>query len=188
MDEEFWDPVGPACHKVRPEDDYEMCDRLLTSGMCTLVEESKLPTDSKGNILVGGLFAVHKDTDQDRLIFDRRPQNASELRLRWSTLPGGARERVCRGPRGGVPRRRAPHGARRNYKPQNPNHKTQTPNSKHQNLNTLRSPPSLRDFSPSARGPWGSHPPPAVPGVLVAGGDLMICLILPAGGGPGPGS
>ena len=49
--EEAWDPVVPACHRVSPADESGLMRRLLESGMVVLVEESKLPQDSKGSFL-----------------------------------------------------------------------------------------------------------------------------------------
>ena len=52
--------------------------RLLETKMAILVADHLIPRDSLGNALVGGLFAVPKDAERDRLIFDRRPLNATE--------------------------------------------------------------------------------------------------------------
>lgn len=88
--EEAWDPVVPACHRVSPADESGLMRRLLESGMVVLVEESKLPQDSKGSFLPGGLFCVSKNSEEDRLILDRRPQNATVDRVVWARLPSGA--------------------------------------------------------------------------------------------------
>jgi hypothetical protein len=40
--------------------------------------------------MLGVLFCVAKDADRDRLIFDRRPENATMRRLNWAKLPSGA--------------------------------------------------------------------------------------------------
>ena len=68
--EEAWDPVVPACHRVSPADESGLMRRLLESGMVVLVEESKLPQDSHGSFLPGGLFCVGKNSEEDRLILD----------------------------------------------------------------------------------------------------------------------
>ena len=51
--------------------------------MATLVEEADLPRNRAGELMTGGLFAVAKSGDQDRLIFDRRPENAAMASLDW---------------------------------------------------------------------------------------------------------
>ena len=58
--------------------------------MCVLTCEEDLPRTSSGAILSGGLFAVMKDNDTDRLIFDRRPENSTMRKLNWLELPAGA--------------------------------------------------------------------------------------------------
>ena len=63
--------------------------RLLESGMVVLVDESILPQDSNGSFLPGGLFCVGKNSEEDRLILDRRPQNATVDRVVWAGLPNG---------------------------------------------------------------------------------------------------
>ena len=40
--------------------------------------------------MLGGLFAVGKNSAEDRLIFDRRPENATMEKLHWADLPSGA--------------------------------------------------------------------------------------------------
>jgi len=75
---------------VSPAEEYGLRRLLIRSGMAVLVEESRIPRRPGGGLLLGGLFAVtHKET-RDRLIFDRRPQNAEEARLGWAALPLGA--------------------------------------------------------------------------------------------------
>ena len=41
------------------------------------------------SVVAGGWFAVGSKVDSDRLIYDRRPRNATEQRLRWADLPHG---------------------------------------------------------------------------------------------------
>ncbi len=40
--------------------------------------------------MVGCVFAVGKDADSDRVIYDRRPHSHSERRLAWLRLPSAA--------------------------------------------------------------------------------------------------
>jgi hypothetical protein len=54
--------------------------------MAVLIKETNVPTKNGRNILAG-LFCVDHKIDFDRLIFDRRPQDAGEGRLRWARLP-----------------------------------------------------------------------------------------------------
>ena len=88
-DSNYVEPPYP-CHAVKegaPELAIAML--LLRSGTATLIDEVEVPTRRNGEPLVGGLFGVpHKQ--KLRVIFDRRPQNANELRLNWLRLPGGS--------------------------------------------------------------------------------------------------
>ena len=58
--------------------------------MVSFVAEAELPRDLSGKLRLGGLFAVQKKEAEDRLIFDRRPENAAMRKLDWATLPNGA--------------------------------------------------------------------------------------------------
>ena len=58
--------------------------------MVVLLPEKDLPSDSQGNFLCGGFFCVPKNELEDRLIFDRRPENATMERVIWAELPAGA--------------------------------------------------------------------------------------------------
>ncbi len=83
-------PVGPlprACHLVDKQSEFAANERLLDSKMACLIHESNIPRDTKGNATVAGLFAVEHKVSHDRLIVDRRPQNATEKGLRWARLP-----------------------------------------------------------------------------------------------------
>ena len=90
LPEEMWDEVPRACHRVAPEEEARIAEKLLATGMATLVEEADLPRNRAGELMTGGLFAVAKSGDQDRLIFDRRPENAAMASLDWGQLPSGA--------------------------------------------------------------------------------------------------
>ena len=89
LPEELWDEIPVACHRVSPDQEKHVARRLLETGMAVPVPESELPRTSAGKLLVGGLFAVEKSAHQDRLIFDRRPENSTMRRLRWADLPSG---------------------------------------------------------------------------------------------------
>ena len=85
-----WGVLPAACHRVPEEREDALVERLLKSRMVELVPEEHLPHDKHGGLLVGGLFAVGKNESEDRLIYDRRPQNAISRRLKWAQLPAGA--------------------------------------------------------------------------------------------------
>ena len=89
LPEELWDEVPVACHRVPPDQEKHVARRLLETGMAVPIPESDLPRTNAGRLLVGGLFAVEKSDHQDRLIFDRRPENSTMRRLRWADLPSG---------------------------------------------------------------------------------------------------
>ena len=79
------------CHRVRACDEAVLQDRLLQNHMGGLLPESAVATDPDGCILSGGLFGIKKPPKnglpRQRMIFDRRRQNALEKRVRWVTLP-----------------------------------------------------------------------------------------------------
>ena len=76
-----WEEIVHAFHQVPPDEEDKVVRRLL---------ETELPQSASGRMLIGGLFAVLKNEQEDRLIFDRRPENATMHRLRWAKLPAGA--------------------------------------------------------------------------------------------------
>ena len=83
-------PLPKCCYRVAATDEVELRLKLLRSGMAGLVPESEIPLTSLGELLLGGMFGVDHKVDVDRLIYDRRPQNAQERRLGWARLPVGA--------------------------------------------------------------------------------------------------
>jgi len=85
-----WEEIPLACHKVGPQDEDEMVLRLVAHGMAVPVQEADLPHDGHGRLLSGGLFGVGKNDLEDRLIYDRRPENATMAKLAWAHLPSGA--------------------------------------------------------------------------------------------------
>ncbi len=82
-------PLPRPCHVISLEDEAALRDRLLENGMARLVDEDEIPRDSRGRKLVAGLFAVEHKVGSDRLIIDRRLQNATEGRFGWAELPHG---------------------------------------------------------------------------------------------------
>ncbi|CAE7489091.1 unnamed protein product [Symbiodinium natans] len=90
LPEELWGEKVVACHRVPLDQEEAVIRKLLETNMVTLVPEGELPRDGQGDIRVGGLFSVRKNDVEDRLIYDRRPENATMPRLRWAELPNGA--------------------------------------------------------------------------------------------------
>lgn len=88
--EALWDVVVPACHRVPPEEEAGLMRKLLKHKMVVMIPERDLPRDSLGRLLSAGLFCVPKNETEDRLILDRRPQNATMDRIHWASLPSGA--------------------------------------------------------------------------------------------------
>ena len=88
--EHQWDEVPHCCHRVPEEEEARLVRKLLKHNMVKLIPECDLPKDSFGNILLGGLFCVPKNESEDRLIFDRRAENATMHRIKWARLPAGA--------------------------------------------------------------------------------------------------
>ena len=88
--ESCWPAVLPRqCHMISEAEEAKLRLKLHLSGMAVLIAEDDVPVDSKGRKLLAGLFCVAHKLDKDRLIFDRRPQNATERRLGWCRLPHG---------------------------------------------------------------------------------------------------
>lgn len=88
--EHQWDDVPIACHRVSADDEARLVKKLVDHGMVRLLPESELPRDNQGHLLCGGFFAVPKNEVEDRLIFDRRPENSTMHRITWAKLPSGA--------------------------------------------------------------------------------------------------
>lgn len=88
--EHLWDEIPVPCHRVESSQEAGLVKKLLECNMVKLVPESELPRDQFGNFLSGGFFCVPKNEDEDRLIFDRRPENSTMDRVVWARLPSGA--------------------------------------------------------------------------------------------------
>lgn len=87
LDKGEWENIPRACHRIHYDDDVAMQDDLLARKMANLVETKAVLQDGDGAPLTGGLFAVAKPPKvladgtvkkRQRLIFDRRPHNATE--------------------------------------------------------------------------------------------------------------
>ena len=88
--EHLWDEIPVPCHRVDSSQEAGLVKKLLECNMVKLVPEPELPRDQFGNFLSGGFFCVPKNEDEDRLIFDRRPENSTMDRVVWARLPSGA--------------------------------------------------------------------------------------------------
>ncbi len=88
--EGMWKEIVPACHRVARSEEAGLVRKLLAHNMVELIPEDDLPRDSNNQLLTGGFFCVRKSEKEDRLIYDRRPENATMERLNWSKLPAGA--------------------------------------------------------------------------------------------------
>ena len=62
--------------------------RMMRAGLATT-----LASNSRDPRLASGAFAARKDLDKDRLIADRRPENAGEKQVGLCLLPYGPRLR-----------------------------------------------------------------------------------------------
>ena len=74
---------------VSHDDEADLRSFLLDRGMAVLIPEDEVATGSAGRMLLAGLFGVWHRNGL-RMIFDRRPQNFGEARLRWGTFPLGS--------------------------------------------------------------------------------------------------
>ena len=89
--EEQWpDPLPRPCHMVAAADEPALRKKLVGCGLASLIEEKEVPVCRRGRKLLAGLFTVPHKAESDRLIIDRRPQNETEERLCWVTLPHGS--------------------------------------------------------------------------------------------------
>ena len=84
-----WETIRP-CHRIAPAEEEVLRQRMLKAGMARPLRLHEVPLDNDNQPLVGGFFAVAKNEVEDRLIFDRRPANGCERRLRWLNLPSAS--------------------------------------------------------------------------------------------------
>jgi hypothetical protein len=100
--------VPKACHKITRENEIILIRRMVKDNMGQMVSARDILAALYPSVqalcrarrrarrhgfdvtLAGGWFAVQHKDDYDRLIYDRRPANATELRFKWSTLPHGS--------------------------------------------------------------------------------------------------
>ena len=79
-------PTG--CYMVAPDVEVELRHYLLSIGMASLMPVDAVATRPDGRFILAGLFGVHHKSGL-RMIFDRRPANWGERRLKWARLPNG---------------------------------------------------------------------------------------------------
>ncbi|CAK0800076.1 unnamed protein product [Prorocentrum cordatum] len=89
-------PLPRRCHRISKDNELKLVKDLLERGMGTLVPACDVPRDKAGCPLASGWFAVEHSEKWDRLIQDRRPQNATEERLAWLQLPSGEQLKLLR--------------------------------------------------------------------------------------------
>ena len=86
-----WPEALPRpCHMVSKSDEQILRLAMLKTGMAEIIPEDHVPVDHQNRKLIAGLFGMHHEPGRLRLIVDRRPQNATEDRLCWETLPHGS--------------------------------------------------------------------------------------------------
>ena len=78
------------CHRIGVDDEIKFARILVEKGMGHLVPDQEVPRGPDGKALVGGWFGVDHTRNRLRLIFDRRPKNATEQGLDWVDLPSGS--------------------------------------------------------------------------------------------------
>lgn len=77
------------CLRISAKEERKLRRRLLQSNMGQLVPEADIPVDDLGRLILGGMFGVPHKLGKLRVIFDRRPLNLGESRLKWVELPQG---------------------------------------------------------------------------------------------------
>ena len=87
---EWPDPLPRPCLMISPSDERQLRHALVKCGLASLIPEEEVAVGADFRKLIAGLFTVPHKPESDRLIIDRRPQNATEARLRWATLPHGS--------------------------------------------------------------------------------------------------
>ena len=91
LPEDRWpNPLPRSCHLIDQAEEVKLTRLLLEREMGVLLPESSLPRGPKGQLVLGGFFVVPKDSEHDRLIYDRRMGNATCKRLHWLHLPSAA--------------------------------------------------------------------------------------------------
>ena len=90
LPEHLWEDGVVACHRVAADEEEALARKLWERNMVVFIPESELPRNREGRLLCGGFFSVRKNLEEDRLIYDRRPENSTMRRLGWAQLPSGA--------------------------------------------------------------------------------------------------
>jgi hypothetical protein len=83
------EPLPRPCFMVDKTEEKLLRRRLVEAGMVTLLPESQIARRQNDRLLLNGCFGVPHPKGM-RAIFDCRPANEGEARLRWSCLPNGA--------------------------------------------------------------------------------------------------
>ena len=83
------------CYMVPPHLERELRSRLLASRMAVLIPEGAVAKREDGRLLLNGCFGVAHPKGM-RAIFDCRPANHGERRMRWMSLPCGPMLVNCR--------------------------------------------------------------------------------------------
>jgi hypothetical protein len=103
-----WGTIPKPCHRITKENEKLLINKIISINMGSLLSvreiQQQLYPDSEnrrralrwfrqrglGATLAGGWFSVAHKENFDRLIYDRRPANATESRLGWAQLPHGS--------------------------------------------------------------------------------------------------
>ena len=89
LPEDEWGAIPWPCVMIGKDKEMGFYQRLISSKMAVLVHESHVPRGPGNRKLLSGVFVVAHKADSDRLVFDRRLQNATEARLQWAKMPHG---------------------------------------------------------------------------------------------------
>jgi hypothetical protein len=87
-DEAVEQPLPRSCFMVRAVDESALLRRLIETNMVILLPEAEVARQPNGRLLLNGCFGVDHKKGM-RAIFDCRPANAGEKRLRLSCMPCG---------------------------------------------------------------------------------------------------
>jgi|AACY02.9.fsa_nt_gi hypothetical protein len=89
-----WGPTVQACHKILVEAEIILFKKLWDAKMIDFMPEDKLylyGPKNRRELRCGGFFCVPHKSHKDRLIYDRRPRNATEEKVCVVTVyPWGA--------------------------------------------------------------------------------------------------
>jgi hypothetical protein len=103
-----WGTIPKPCHRITKENEKLLIKKIISINMGSLIPVREIlkklypePENRRRALrwfrqrgldatLAGGWFSVAHKELFDRLIFDRRPANATESRLGWAQLPHGS--------------------------------------------------------------------------------------------------